>query len=495
MCRQVYGCAAIVTIVTLTVWVICHYSAHPGEPLHQGKLHQHQSNFFNLSIHSPSSDIVHAGQKIFNHKYGFVMALTYSGQQGAGIQALMSLQCFVGSFSLPMEIVEPVISSTRFESFSSSTNNHSLVTFSDMFDRKHFNDISVDAGLARLISQEEFAISYPGKTAILVIIQRSETAGSKNNTRNSVDVVWSSELCYPVGKFKNVEILKHTGFCVQRVISITQNGLNKEVFTENDLFETFLGPLSPRSVTLIFNTWHTPWYVRNSKLQNPSQCQQVKVKSRKPQFRPSPRLLADGVYYRNHFLNSSKSLAIMLRLERMILKFRKREDIEYQVQKCLAEVTAIATDLRPKENLRGSGGSVVPFVTLDLGRYGSGSWGALVENGRIDKNIIIQSVKDTLSTIYKQKWSFKRWETSFTEATKGLETSGYIAALQRTLASQSECIVLAGGGNFQELAMRDYMRNHPDKGKWCIHFVCAIDEDRLKGELQQSLTTLRFNSI
>ena len=227
--------------------------------------------------------------------------------------------------------------------------------------------------LARLISQEEFATSYPGKTAILVIIQRSETAGSKNNTRNSVDVIWSSELCYPVEKFKNLEILKHTGFCVQRVISITQNGLNKEVFTENDLFETLLGPLSPRAVTLIFNTWHTPWYVRNSKLQNPGQCQQVKVKSKKPQFRPSPRLLEDGEYYRNHFLNSSKSLAIMLRLERMILKFRKSEDIEYQVQKCLAEVTAIATDLRPKENLRGSGGSVEPFVTLDLGRYGSGS--------------------------------------------------------------------------------------------------------------------------
>ena len=135
---------------------ICHYSAHPSGPLHQGKLHQHQSNSFNVSINSPSSDIVRAGQKISNHKYGFVMALTYSGQQGAGIQALMSLQCFVGSFSLPMEIVEPVISSTRFESFSSSTNNRSLVTFSDMFDRKHFNDISVDAGLG----QSKYIISF-----------------------------------------------------------------------------------------------------------------------------------------------------------------------------------------------------------------------------------------------------------------------------------------------------------------------------------------------
>ena len=84
---------------------------------------------------------------------------------------------------------------------------------------------------------------------------------------------------------------------------------------------------------------------------------------------------------------------------------------------------------------------------------------------------------------------------TFTNATKRIENSGYIAALQRTLASQAECLVLAGGGNFQELAMRDYMRNHPNKRNWCIHAVCAIDEERLISEIKQSLTTLRFDQL
>ena len=57
---------------------------------------------------------------------------------------------------------------------------------------------------------------------------------------------------------------------------------------------------------------------------------------------------------------------------------------------------------------------------------------------------------------------------SFTESIGGIEDSSYIAALQCTLASRAECLILVGGGMFQELTMKKYMSTH-EKANWCIH--------------------------
>ena len=52
-------------------------------------------------------------------------------------------------------------------------------------------------------------------------------------------------------------------------------------------------------------------------------------------------------------------------------------------------------------------------------------------------------------------------------------STAYIAALQRTIASRSDCLLLFGRGNFQEVALSAYLRNHPNKVTRCVHIVCA----------------------
>ena len=42
-------------------------------------------------------------------QHGYIIANGYSGQQGSGVRALVSLQCWASSFSLPVYIVEPYI--------------------------------------------------------------------------------------------------------------------------------------------------------------------------------------------------------------------------------------------------------------------------------------------------------------------------------------------------------------------------------------------------
>ena len=61
--------------------------------------------------------------------------------------------------------------------------------------------------------------------------------------------------------------------------------------------------------------------------------------------------------------------------------------------------------------------------------------------------------------------------------TGGIKDHGYVAALQRTIASRANCLVLVGGGNFLKLALGDYLNFHPNPSSWCIHMHSLYGRD------------------
>ena len=410
-------------------------------------------------------------------EHGYVVALRYTGQQGTGIQALMSLQCFIGSLNLSMYILEPSMTETSFGSFfemSPNYNSSSSLRFSDIFDTIHFNNASRNMGFAEIRSEDEFHKDSP--TDIILI--ESFRSGKK-----PVSLVWTSkdkEDCY-----SDQHVPKD--YCIRRVISVTGKKDIKgsyQIFTEEELLSVVLGLWQPKEVTLVFRQWHTPWYVLSPSLPNPLQCKNIRSVSTETQFHTSSTLLNDAKRYEDRFLGSKNDLAVMFRLERMmislnIMKNRKNIDsIDAYVTKCLNEVVHIAEDYWKKHVFSR------PLVTLDLGRYGSFSWRD--RNTSVSRNITKQA-KSTLSSLFHNQWTFSEWENSFTQVASIANNSGYIAAFQRTLASRADCLVLVGGGYFQELALNDYKRNHPDKSTWCIHLVCAINSARLKDDVDSNV--------
>ena len=73
-----------------------------------------------------------------------------------------------------------------------------------------------------------------------------------------------------------------------------------------------------------------------------------------------------------------------------------------------------------------------------------------------DVDGLTEKSKQLLNSLFNNELSFSEWEESFTRATGGVGNSGYIqAALQRTLASRAKCLILIGGGTFQDLALKD----------------------------------------
>ena len=464
---------AMMVITTVTILLVVAFLYYdPGTWIGITLVHTVQlgSQLNSIRNLSPQNHHTH-----FEH--GYVAAMRYSGQQGTGIQALMSLQCFIGSLNLPMYILEPVMDGTTFGSplkVNSGSTSHSFLKFSDMFEISHFNIASRKMGFGEIRSENDFFTNAPTQV-ILVDSHRSRKV-------NPIEVVWTSRDkgdCYG-----DKDIPKH--FCIVRVVQVTGKKDMKssyQLFSEEELFGILLGPWLPNNVTIIFKQWHTPWYVSNKEQKDSLKCTNIRAIKQEILFHTSPKLLQDAQLYKSQFLGSKNRLAIMFRLERMMIYLqtiinRENKDITGMngyMSSCLHEVKDIANDVWKKK------GFSRPLVTLDLGKYGSISWRkkALFN--------LIQEVDSTLAFLFQSQWTFSEWEESFTQVASVAYSSGYIAALQRTLASQADCLVLVGGGYFQELALNDYKRNHPDKRTWCVYLICTVNSEVLSQNVEYNV--------
>ena len=425
-------------------------------------VNEYSSSKFNLTNHG-----------VHGEPYGYVVAGSFSGQQGAGIQALISLQCWAASFSLPIRILEPLLSDTTFVSIASAKHrNSTFLRFSDLFDLQHFNRISASLGYAVLGTREDFFTAAP-RDVIFVEMKRVQRNTAMD--QKIPEVVWTADSeqngnhnCYQFpDEYAGMEQLAKERFCIVRIVKATYYLIQSSILSDKDVKNVIYGSKHPQHVTLIFSFWRTPWYVPNNELDDPYRCERVGHGSKKEQFIPSPRLMADVKYYEEHFLDSSNEVAVMLRLERMT-EFLERQHSakEWTVDECLNEVYRVT---REKQT------SGYPMVTLDVGRFGSGT----LESSRdIDVPTIKEKSKLLLTSLFDNKRTFEEWEESFTKAT-GTEHSGYIAALQRTLASRTKCLILLGGGNFQDLALKDYIKNHPNKADRCVELVCVLNNKSL----------------
>ena len=414
----------------------------------------------NYNVLSQKQDMMH----------GYIISLQFSGQQGAGIQCLTSLQCLTASFDLPVLILEPSMLESEFVSLAPvGSQNSTVLRFGDFFDLQHFNRVSKSLGYALLGTKEEFFAAAPRE---IIFVQTTKKIRSVNRRISSSEIVWTSEsepngdkYCYQFGQLQShLTLLKSEQFCVVRIVRVT---FVRNFFSEN-FWKIIYGDKHPQDVTVIFNKWSTPWLIPNDNAEDPNKCKDVGRNSTKEQFMPSARLIVDAKHYENMYLNSQNEVALMVRFEHM-LNYIKQQTLSSPDSKKITVDDCVADTIRAMKEKQISGS---PMVTLDVGRFGSDSIEMKIRAMLIEKSKLI------LTSLFNNGLSFEEWEDSFTKATGGVEHGGYIAALQRTLASRAKCLILVGGGNFQDLALKDYIKNHPNKTDQCIEFVCVKEEER-----------------
>ena len=409
-----------------------------------------------------------------SRKRGYVLSLRYSGQQGSGIGALLSQLCWIESFDLPMKVVEPYVRSSSLVGLPALNSSQDL-KISDYFDFDHLVHSALDRGYGLLATVEEFERVAP-RDLILVLMVGGKIADY------AVNVVWESNpestVCMTNISHK-MDHFERNGFCVVKVIKIIFGFGTTFVFTAEDMYKIF-GRWKPEDITLVFSLWRAPWFVQNVELVNPAMCDKSASRGLQSILRPSKRLLEDSRKYEELFLQVENRLSVMMRVEHSVWQLgraearatRRNKTSTINISQCFHKLQNITHTLQKKLGYNGI------FLTADVGKYASSTWNQTLKHfhyTKSDVSMLFTLVESYIGLLLSNKVTFQQWQESFSKVLMGGGDAGYIAALQRTIASRSDCLVLLGGGLFQRLALHEYVRNHPDLKMQCVYFVCLDD--------------------
>ena len=311
-------------------------------------------------------------------KFGYVLALSYEGQQSTGIRSLVLQQCIVGSLHLPMYVVEPFIPGSTFEGFQRPVQDYMVnhvPSMKDYFDIDQHNAASEDKGWAKLAPWEDFVKNIPQKVIFVSLnvigkcscMPRAEL----HKPTLPIKVTWSASATEPCfhRSLKLIENLPNREkLCIVRLVNA-----NAEPYIDlsDGEFEVLFGQWKPDEVTLVFSRSCPSTYVKKTALTRA--CNVSCEKELNNLLYPSPKLLKHVERYEMKFLRerSNFKVAVMMRSEIMSPRTCIKELIRFVRQN-------FTTDAM--------------FVTADVGRYGSNS----VSNNNIDW---VQSVKVAVVTI------------------------------------------------------------------------------------------------
>ena len=362
----------------------------------------------------------------------------------------------------PVYVVEPFIDG----SFTHGLPHNNTLRFSDFFDIDVYNKVSVEDGYAELASWEDFLQNAP-RSVVLVETHIHHPKPTRTKVR------WNSHDCN-----HQLDTLSELGFCVVRVVdAYLQSDVStyKEIISGDEMDRVVLGDWKPNNVTVIFNNWSWHWIVGN----NASICRKAQEVGLWDKLYPSQALLRSAKDFEDRIFTSKSHpfhVAIMLRIERVVLNQRKKT--VSATEDCMKKVVSLIRNLQKGRELEQL------YMTSDIAKYGSGSIGITNEI----RTQLLDIIQDALRPLSNGSMALD-FDTTI-KITNGITDRGYMAALQRTIASRADCLVLVGGGNFLKLALGDYLNFHPNPSSWCIRTVC-MEKPTAQGEEFQKM----FNQI
>ena len=353
-----------VFLVLLTLCLILYKAAQvvPKGSLHQSFLSRDTSGDSNdtaaakqtlivkdpTATHHPISKVNHLAQLSspdkedehgFNSSHGYILTLRFIGQQASALRAQVSQLCWVGSFGLPMYVVEPFIYNDHVGCISNSGGLRS----SEYFDIRKFNEASTREGYAELVTWEDFIKNAPRRTILLKMIRFNAT-GSRPPTKVVQAASKTKKTCYEAPSHRNFQYLfeQMQDFCIMEVITAPFGGIvSEKIFTADEMYNVIFKKWKPEEVTLIVTVWSEPWYVPNPKLEDSHFCRHSSEKGMRNRFYPSLQLLKHAEKYEDLFLKPRNSLAVMMRMEHLVILLVKKRR-PWSLEVCLQNLSASA---------------------------------------------------------------------------------------------------------------------------------------------------------
>lgn len=410
---------------------------------------------------------------------GFVLPLAYTGQLVAGLRAVISVQCWLSSFRLPMVMVEPYVNESMLRQGSdfwkqmdtvkgevqavptSDKQQHSPMSVSDLFNLRLFNEMSKKQGRPQLATMETFWERAPRRLIVVALggylkkdcLRYSNKAQCQLKERKVDDRERSLSGCPQYEHVENtVTYLVSRGFEIVRTVCLNCTVMD---LTPTEVTDHIFGEFSPANVTLVVSHWKYSFEITQSCV--PCTLQTTNEQSVLAQFSPSQQLVREANAYLQPLREKAltKVIAIMIRIEWFLI-MHKGSSLDH-VKTCLSQI------LNEYDHLSNMYPDTKTVLALDIGKYGSSTFDGTLRRNNISNELFSKVVEEIQQFVKKVNLNYGEWEESFDHFVSnitGNNQRSQVAMLQSVTVSQADYIIRMGGGHYQHLALQLFMDNH-----------------------------------
>ena len=411
--------------------------------------------------------VQHYKKRLSTSDTGYILATHYSDQLTGSSANLFSLQCWANTLKANVRVVEPFIhygsllgvsldpspnkvnNTVLFTGHNNSdvkmTDEENTIKLGDIFDKNEWGNLSEIYFVSSLVSWEHFLEHAPRN---LILVDRA----CDNNTMRCMQCQngFSQSIIFHNNA---VNFAKLNGFKIVRKVCYRLIVYNNSLFKEE-----VYGNYNPNSTVVIFNHWggvHTEDFDYRIPIEmteeNGDMC------NRGHYFfliQNSKRINKESKHYVDKFIKKPY-LSVMIRMEHLAINngISQLTSVKEQSEIMSECIQVIVSEI--KITLRRTNLTSI-FLSTDSGKYGSiymrKNSDFTMDNGVLD---------NSLSLLYSQLFGDS---VSMSEHMKRIEeiasftSPGYIAMLQREIAANGACMVLGGGGVFQEMTSQLHKR-------------------------------------
>ncbi len=379
---------------------------------------------------------------------GHVFSLRYHDQQTACIRNLLSLQCWATKFSF--KVVEPFVVNTFFgmplQKLLYGPSN--FLRFSDVYDSKEWNNNYMKPhSFPPFATWEEFLHNSP-RHVILV-----STPDRKSNCNFSHGQMLRS--CSP--------FLRSNGFTVIRKACLPVG--TPFALSLNEVSQRILGKLPlQKEVTVIFEKWRgfvvlgQEQAYEGIRVKKPCNCSRHAVlpPMTKLNLTANPTIKRKAERYVQEVLSGQDYIAVMVRFEYMM-------NTGLNIDACIRRARNSWNEMKHKTGMNAT------FLTWDIGKLGSATLEHTAEKARIKSAMLVKRATSLFKTFYASSTTIKEWEDKFIQFS-GTSHRAYIAMLQKMIVAHARCLILAGGGTYQQHTLAVYQSMH-SKTEWCFETI------------------------
>ena len=373
---------------------------------------------------------------------GYWIGLHFSDEGTGAFMNLMSFLCLASSVG-GVRVVEPfVFGSYVGQNVSANWTNE--VPFSEVFDSVEFHRSAKTHSFSSLVPFRTFLKDAPRK---VLIGQYKCTDLSLCRTCGHKDVLEQGRI---FSKLNGFEMVGHA--CIDYRSS---GKMTLEEFTSK-LYRTY----NKSEVVVLFPLFGGVTYFKKEGFRLFLNLQKCTRSSEVFNInKPSKLVIASANNYIHQYLEGAPYISLMVRFELVI---NNKTKWKVFVKTCLDHLQKKVNDIKLKYGIRNIA------LCLDIGTYGSVFF-------RTKKPFyvkqILPHINQFISQTVKEGMTLSDWDYTFTNTTLR-KNPGFVAVMQKTIASKADVLVLLGPSSFQRSAESMFLHSHSKKdvihlGKSC----------------------------